>query len=340
MGNWLVCPNNGSRKVSIEVCLKRCEKRTECSELQELPREELHAVMRKLNLPILEDNAAIDSQALPDEAGPVIQTQGEQMDEEAVEDLAREPQIIVPQQDILTLPGKREPSQQAQAAFKRAMSIRTEIEVKFLEMGQVLDEIFSNRYHLDLGYTSEKVFCELALDIKVRTATYLRNIYLWQVQLEIPEKEVAEIGWSKAAMILPVAKTKKDAQKWIKKAKEPGVTAQILNAKVRVAQGKITEEEAKNLPVKVLLSLSPEQKEIWDRTVEVGKRVTGSESVSYIVTGSIFPEFLSTYPSGDEFDSKAEFVLMALMTFEAAYNVKVLGDVIDISTGEILVKGK
>jgi hypothetical protein len=333
MESWLICGDRQGRKVSIKVCQKTCKMTGECKEFQEI---EAKKTIKIDNTPPTQppSKGKVSKEAMSVSKKGIEKGKEGIFDPEIVEDLGKDEKISYPSNQN-TLKPVLIPDGRAGELLSRALQIRTEIEVKFLEMGQVLDEIFSNRFYIDLGYPTQQDFCAEALDIKWRTATYLRNVYLWQTRLEIPKKKVAEIGWSKAAQILPVSKTKKDAMEWIEKAKEPGMTTQALNTKVRIARGKLTEEEAKVLPTKVLLSLYPDQKEIWDRAIKVGKKVTGSENIGYIVTGAICPEFLATYPDDEEILSKVQFVSRALKNFETAYKVKVLGDIMDQETGEI-----
>lgn len=299
MSTYVVCPDRDGKKVAVEVCVNGCKLREVCEEFLEVPVEVINSARTGL---IPSSNIVSESQ---DEKAPVV------------------------------------PSGRAEEALKRALSIRTDIEAKFLEMGQVLNEIFENRYYLEYGpernkYKDWKMFCFEVLGIKGRTATYLRDIYVKMTALEVPEQECAQIGWTKLAQILPIV-NKKNVDHWIKEAKKPGATAQSLNAKVRVAQGKITEKEAEILPEKMIFSFFKEQREIVELALDIGLKLTGSKSRSSVLADSICPEFLSTYPSGWESLTKGEVIAAILRRYESGFNVRFLGSVVEVETGEVLL---
>jgi len=131
--------------------------------------------------------------------------------------------------------------------------------------------------------------------------------------------------------------TEKNKDEWIKKAKKKGVTVQILNAQVRVARGKITEEESKVLPEKMFFPLFKEQKEIVELTLDVAGHVVGSDKKGFLLSDVICPSFLAEYPVGGEVGSRPEMIVKLLGRFEAAFKVKFAGEVTDLETGEILV---
>jgi len=230
-----------------------------------------------------------------------------------------------------------QPSGEAARLYDRILSIRTEIEVRFFEMGQILSQIFANRYYLDYGYQDWKSFCAGTLDMSWRTATYLRDIYVKMSKLEIPESECAQIGWSKLAQILPVIKNKKDAKLWLKKAGEPGMTTEALNTEVRLARGKITKEEAEKLPTKIFFSLYEDQLENVERALELAKRMTGSESRSYWLE-MICAEFRITYESIEVEYSKSKLASELLGKIENLLRVKFKGEIVDADTEEIIPK--
>lgn len=318
--NWITCPNRkGGGKVSIEVCLKNCKVSKDCKELQAIQKEVIPIQ------PLTEDK-------VPKEALPVSE-QGVKNGKDGTDDTDTHYAVAshTPEKFIKS---------RAMVLFDRAIEIRQEIGTKFLEMGEILHLMFQERCYKEFGYEDEESFCEAVLNIKGRTAAYLRSIYCWQTKLDIPSLKIAEIGWAKAKEIIPVSKTKEDALEWIEKVKKAGMTVQTIYEEAQIAQGKKTREEVKIRPIKVILALFPDQKEIWDRAVDVGKKVTGSESVGYVVTGAICPEFLSTYPDGYMWGSKTDVIVMALNSFEMAWGVKINGDVVNRETGEILVERK
>lgn len=309
MSTYVVCPDRDGKKVALEVCLNGCELREVCEEFLEVPAEVINSVR---------------VEATPPE-GPIEAGQTPGM---SPEEVAKKYPEVMEATDGETPVA---PSNRAEEALNHAFSIRNDIEVKFLEMGKVLDEIFGNHY--DREYKPDWLE---TLGIKKRTAIYLRNIYVKMTTLEVPEQECAQIGWTKLAQILPVV-NKKNVDHWIKEAKKPGTTAQTLNAKVRVAQGKITEKEAATLPEKMIFSLFKEQEQIVELALDVAGKAAASDKKGYLLADIICPEFLSAYPPGWETLTKGEVIAAILRRYESGFNVKFSGSVIEIETGEVLL---
>jgi hypothetical protein len=229
----------------------------------------------------------------------------------------------------------------AEELYKQVLSLKAEIEVRWFELGKILKEIKEGRHYIGLGCATWKDFCEMKLgllELRWRAVDYLITTVLKCEEVGI-EKEVAgQIGWSKLKEIAPVV-TKKNRDHWIDVARRKETTVHVLWGKVQVALGKKTAEEvnAKAQYVKVTLILHLDQKKIWDLGMDVGHKVTGSDSDGHVVTGAMIPDFLATYAPGMEIPSKPEVVLKTLASVEAAFKVKFVGEVIDGETGEILV---
>lgn len=317
MASYLICPKRKNSRVALDICLGKCESRGECEEFKEMPRDELHAAMRKLEIPILEETLpTIEAEMI----GERIET--ENPGKPQVEHV---PAVSTPQKPLV--------NGEAARLYERVLSIRTEIEVRFFEMGEVLSQIFANRYYRDYGYQDWKSFCAGALDMSWRTATYLRDIYVKMTELDVPEQECAQVGWSKLKEVLPVI-DKKNVHKWIDKAKKKGMTTEALNTEVRLARGKITKEEAQRLPTKMMFSLYEDQLENVERALEIAQRMTGSESRGYNLE-MIAADFRGTYEAQDGEYTKARIICGLIGRIEAVMKIKI-GEAVDAESGEIL----
>ena len=328
MGNWVVCPRRDSSKVALAVCLVKCEHKHECEELMEVPTSDIEAVARKLNLNIEVDVVLNES--------PI----------EVAEDSLLKPAASKPKDQKTNLPAVKNGAADSSAPteeqrvkraadlMEEAVILRSDVEVRFLSMGRVLDEIYKNKYYLDLGYEDWKRFCAEALDIKWRWALYVRAVYLKKEELGLSDHDCARVGIRKLAELLPVMTDKQTAQRWIEEAKKPGMTAEKLIAKVRHARGRINKEEAEKTPHKLIYSVYEDQLETIERAHELAREVTQSDSRA-VQLEAMAEEFRATYEHESGDFKKARIVSGVIRRLESIMKVKV-NEVVDVETGEIL----
>jgi hypothetical protein len=200
-------------------------------------------------------------------------------------------------------------------------------------MGEVLYVIFKKQYYVDAGYRDWRTFCNNVLDVKWRTATYLKDIYEKFSELGVDEILRKGIGWSKLKELLPVVNAQ-NVNHWIELARGKKNSVQVLNAMVRYALGKIPKEEADRVPQIVAFRLLEEQVENVKRALEIARRLTGSDSRAYQLE-MICAEFRATYDDDGE-RQKAKVVASLLRKIEVTMKVKFNGEVIDQGTGEII----
>lgn len=135
-----------------------------------------------------------------------------------------------------------------QEVADRLQQLRTEIAAKFIQMGRLLLEAKRGNYAQALGYESFDAFVWATLEVNSRKSAYLSQIVeVFDEQLDIPESELAEIGWTRLKEIAPVAKTvlppgadpaverseHENARLWIEFAKHK--TTSEINLQVRRA---------------------------------------------------------------------------------------------------------
>ena len=312
MSTYIICKNQQDRKVPLEVCQTKCKAQWDC--------EPFNKIMFDKNM---------EEQVEKPVEGMMIGDPEEESDDTDVrQEIIERPLATVP------LNGK------AQSLYQQVLFLKAEIEVRWFELGKILQEIFDHKYYRDLGFETWKnfVFEDLEpLGMKWRTADYLRMTVMKCEEVGIKKEVAGQIGWSKLKEIVPVV-TKKNKDGWIKEANQK--TVQSLNAAVRVALGKITEEESKVLPEKVFFSLFKEQKQLVELSLEVAGRVSRSDKKGHLLADVICPSFLAEYPVGAEEGSRPEIIVRLLGRFEAAFKVKFTGEVVDVETGEILVEAR
>ncbi len=344
MGSFLICPEtkNQSRK-SIEICLLHCEKHTDCDSLRRFRKdhlEDLKAAMGQCKIPLShlkEMEAVIDVEE--DAPDATVETQ-ERVNAEPIA-------VIVPNDHAddtdagsLSLEVSIAPPARgrAQRLYNQILSLKAEIEVRWFELGKILEEMFESRLYRELGYETWKEFCGAALepliDLKGRAIDYLRVTRLKCDEVGIDSKVAGEIGWTKLSQMTPVL-TKENKGHWIKVAKKKGMTIPVLNAKVRVALGRITEKEAEVLPEKMMFVLFKEQKENIERALDLAEHVTGSSSRGYLLEIMAI-EFQSTYGTGT--NNKTDVVRLLIPRIEDSMKLKI-GNIVDCETGKVLREG-
>jgi len=310
MHSFVICPLRDSKKVDLEICLAGCANQFMCDNFNRA----------------FSQTRQEKERGFVEEPEPVPTVSQKQPEDTDVKEKAPAPAV---------------PSEsKGQQLYQQVLSLKSEIEVRWFELGKILEEIFEGRHYIPLGYTTWRDFCEIALgplELKYRAIDYLRMTRKKCDEVGIGREIAGEIGWSKLKEIVPVV-TERNKEEWIKKAKKKGVSVQILNALVRVARGRITEEESKIVPEKMFFSLFKEQKEIVKLTLEVAGKVVGSDKDGSLLSDVICPSFLAEYPVGTEVGSRPEIIAKLLGRFQAAFKIKFTGEVVDVETGEILVE--
>ena len=291
------CSRRGGAIVAFEVCLRACETMTDCSDLAMVPVNEVEEARKKLE-PALPELVEIEDEAI----------------EPAVED------------------DKNEAAQM----LHKAVSIKTEIEGKFWEMGSILHVIFNRQYYVDYGYHDWKDFCNDVLEMKWRTATYLRDIYVKFTSLECTPEDCVGIGWAKLKELLPIV-NKANVKYWLGEAKKKNVSIAVLHSKVLVALGKMSPDEAAKLPQALTFRLYEDQSNNVERALELARRMTGSDSRGYQLE-MVCVEFRTTYEAAEDELTKKKTVHELLEKIQGLLKVDFVGKVVDGETGDVIFK--
>jgi hypothetical protein len=304
MSEYVVCPKRGGVKVSLQVCIEVCDSKEDCEEYREVPEADIQAVLVKMNrMPTPVGDATVGDVEIVDSADYGHGGDGKDAEE-------------------------------ASRLLQKAISIKNEIEGKFWEMGSILNDIFKNQYYVDYGYHDWKDFCNEVLEMKWRTATYLRDIYVKFTSLGIGPDDCIGVGWGKLKELLPIV-TKENVKYWLDQAKAKKVSVAVLNAKVRHALGRITKEQSEKLPQQLVFRLYEAQLDNVERALELARRMTGSDSRGYHLE-MICAEFRATYEATEEDYPKKKLAADLLGKVESLLGVVFKGELVDVQTGEIL----
>jgi len=298
---FVICPKRGQKRVDIALCVGICDTRDECEEFKEIPEQDLEDALRRFNniTPVL-------SYSDMDVSEPELI---EEEDEERRKD-------------------------EASLLLSKALTLRGEIELKFWEFGKILYKIFQNQYYLDYGYKTWKEFCEEVLDIKLRTAIYLKEIYGKFSTLPVKEEDIASIGWVRLKELIPVV-DKRNLAEWIKIARDRSITLAQLNRRVKYALGRIGEEELNKTAKTISFNLYEEQMENVEGALEIARRMTGSDRRGYQLE-MICTEFRITYDNMGEKEDKLEVVKRMMGRIAEAFSISFKGEILDVKTGELI----
>lgn len=201
---------------------------------------------------------------------------------------------------------------------------------KFLRLARLLDVVKHHRYYMEWGYESFEQYVREDAALHVETAnTFIQLEQKLVQQAQIPRETIAEIGWTKAKAILPVANmgkiTPENKEEIIEKAKA------LPTAQLRTY---IDETFRKDGAAPALSSFtfffSAEHLEIVTRARELAGQLINSVDPG-VQLAAVCSEFLSTIT---EHDTKAPdvFRLRRLQT---------MVEILDKSYGlEVVLQGK
>lgn len=102
----------------------------------------------------------------------------------------------------------------------KLIEAKNEIELRFLEMGKCLKEIYENRYY-EAGWTC---WDEYIMDLKISNGTALRLINIYKVfilRYNFTPAQLAKAGWTAIAELLPQIKEntpQSEAKDWVEQS--------------------------------------------------------------------------------------------------------------------------
>lgn len=187
------------------------------------------------------------------------------------------------------------------------------------------------------GYATFDDYAETELSMKRGKAYYLAQIWgELHVSAKIPESKIAQIEWSKAKQLAPLAKsgglTEKNIDDWVKKAQTQPVhqfTEEIKSAKAAHVSGTANPPEVIH---RVTVGLYEEQFKNYERAIQAASVLAESDKVGHL-WDMICLEFNAQYAGQQKIDRhKAIKRYVAMM--ERAFHVKVI--VLDADSESIL----
>lgn len=187
-----------------------------------------------------------------------------------------------------------------QEVAARLREVRTEINARFVEMGELLLEAHRNNHASALGYQTFEAYAEEHLGMSYRRAKYLADCYeIFIEQLQMPRATLVELGWTRAKEILPIATDanapappgvepaatqQEKVQQWVDYAQAPGEngrqkTTNEINLAVRTAQAPPGQAPALREYAPITIPCFKDEREIIEGAINLAKLELGTDRV-------------------------------------------------------------
>lgn len=221
-------------------------------------------------------------------------------------------------------------------------NLRKQIEDGYVAFAKLLWKAINGKVESDplyqvWGYATFDDYAESELGMKRGKAYYLAQIWgELHVNAQIPEAKIAEIDWSHAKQLAPLAKsgglTAENIDHWIKKAKLNPVhqfTEDVKAAAKAHVSGTANPPEVVH---RITVGLYEEQYNNFLAAVEGAKKIAESEKLGHLID-CICTEFNAQYAGSPKIDRVKSIKRYASM-IERAFSVRVI--VLDPSTDKVL----
>lgn len=189
--------------------------------------------------------------------------------------------------------------QEADESFARdeVIRLRRDVERSYFKIGGLLYKISREFWYKKWGYETFKDYVEQEVGFSVRKAQFLIGIWNWFV-VQVGDKtvieKVAQLGWSKAAVLVGVV-TKHNVDAWVEKGKQ--LTVAGLNAEARMVLENRPVEQAERAERKGFL-LHNDQIDAVEEAINVACRIGNTDKQGQALS-LICTEFLASH-LGDE----------------------------------------
>lgn len=187
------------------------------------------------------------------------------------------------------------------------------------------------------GYATFDDYAESELAMKRGKAYYLAQIWgELHVGAKIPESKIAEIEWSKAVQLAPLAKagglTEKNVDDWVRKSKihtVPQFSQEVKAAKAAHVSGTAVPAETVH---RITVGLYEEQFKNYERAIKAAEKLAESDKLGHL-WDMICLEFNAQYAGQDKVD-RHQAIKRYVSMMERVFKVKVI--VIDADTEDVI----
>lgn len=164
-------------------------------------------------------------------------------------------------------------------------SLLQDIDGNWFDLSLELYDTYSSKFYIAWGFESFRDFVELDLQLEYRIAMYRVKMAKAISLYEIEKEQVIDIGWTKFKELLPyLSENEKKNEKLFELARK--LTVKELQAKLK------KKSNAKKESIRLSFSFNPEQYELVEEALELGKETFGIEDKNRILE-AIISEWLS-----------------------------------------------
>lgn len=155
------------------------------------------------------------------------------------------------------------------------LKFKDQIDESYLDISKLLTEAYHSNFTEEWGFANFEEYCNKELDWKYRKARYLIDIYDKVKSLQLDEKRVRQLGWSKMKDLAAVL-TAKNAKTWLDKAEK--MTSREVTEAVKVSRRKDTSNTEVPMVTTVKLTMSESEANIIMEAIAEAKKMTESEN--------------------------------------------------------------
>lgn len=192
-------------------------------------------------------------------------------------------------------------------------NLKTQIEQGYIAFSKLLWKAVNGKVNDEplyqvWGYATFDDYAETELGMKRGKAYYLAQIWgELHVHAQIPEAKIAEIDWSHAKELAPLAKaggvTTKNVNEWVKKAKLQPVHQFAQEVKAAKAAHVSGTSEPPETVYRITFGLFEEQHKNFQIALEGAKQIAESEKMGHLID-CICLEFNAQYAGQKKIDRK------------------------------------
>ena len=180
---------------------------------------------------------------------------------------------------------KRNVFEEAEQKREGIKKLLQDIDSNWFDLSLELFDVYANKLYITWGFENFRDFVELDLQLEYRVAMYRVKMAKAISIYEIEKEQVVDIGWTKFKELLPfLSNNQQKNQKLFELARK--LTVKELQAKLK------KKTNAKKDSIRLSFSFNPEQYEIIEEALELGKETFGIEDKNRILE-AIISEWLS-----------------------------------------------
>lgn len=137
--------------------------------------------------------------------------------------------------------GKQKTAPRSDQVRKQIKVARSSVEKGYMDLAKLLSEIYHKEYHLEWGFANFEAYCDMELDFQYRKAKYLVEIWDKVKTLNIDQKRLEAIGWTKLRELVKVMDAE-NVEEWLERAESSSYRELHTTISTRIGSGETPEQ--------------------------------------------------------------------------------------------------